>query len=83
MSVNKTIVSTHKSYHNVFPYSKEIFLPPIRQGGETIAETKKKIGITSDANMSCKIHINELNSKLSRTVGIWYNLISFLPQKKS
>ena len=83
LNVNRNKVNTHKSFYIVFSYRNKIFLPPIRLGTETIAQTErtKFLGITLDSSLSFKMHINEISSKLSRSVGILYKLKSFLPEE--
>ena len=39
----------------------------------------KFLGILLDANLSCKHYINELSKKLSRTLGLFYNIRHYAP----
>ena len=51
-------------------------------GTEIIAQTEntKVLGGTLDENLSFQGHINEICTKLSRSVGILYKLKSFFPE---
>ena len=63
LNVNKLKVNTHKSFHIVFSYRKNILLSPIPLGSEITAQTEKTkfLGITLNMNLSFKDHINEKN----------------------
>ena len=49
---------------------------------EIITQTEKTkfLGVTLDKNLSFQAHINEICTKLSKSVGILYKLKSFLPE---
>ena len=83
LNVNKFKVNTHMSHHIVLSHRKSTSLPPIRLVGETVPQTgqTKFLGITLDTNLSFNLHINEIRSKLSRSVGILNKLKSLLPEE--
>ena len=79
---NRIKINAQKSNFISFSYRKPLQLNSLIIGTDTINEvqTTKFLGIILDQNLNFKSHINYIQSKLSRSVGILYKTSSLLPQ---
>ena len=82
LAANKISINSNKTNYIVFSYKRKVNLPPIKIGNNIIHEidNTKFLGVYFDKNLTFKQHINNISSKLSKSVGILYKLSNFLPQ---
>jgi len=80
---NKISVNTDKTKYIIFSYRNSPTTAPIFLGNSQISETSdiKFLGVTLDKQLTFKNHVDNISSKLSRSVGILYKLSHYLPHK--
>ena len=81
LSANKILINSTKTKYMVFSYSKNITLPEIKIGNNTILQTDftKFLGIYIDTHLTFKHHISEISKKMSKSLGLLFKLNKFLP----
>ena len=78
---NKIKLNSDKSNFIMFSYRKNIEINQIQFGNSYIRKTDstKFLGIVIDKNLTFKEHINNISSKVSKSIGILYKLNHSLP----
>jgi hypothetical protein len=78
---NKMCINPDKTRYIVFSYRNNVELPIVELGDNVIQATDsiKFLGVIIDEKLSFQYHVNYISTKLSKSVGILYKLVSFLP----
>ena len=81
LNVNKININIEKTKFMLFSYKKTIEMPPIYIGDSQIAETThtKFLGLYLDKQLTFRHHVNHINSKVSKLIGVLYKLKQHLP----
>ena len=66
----------------LFSYKKNVNIPDISVGNNTINETSatKFLGIHVDKKLNFVNHITEMSMKVAKSIGLLYKLNRFLPE---
>ena len=83
LQLNKIKVNVSKCKFMIFSYGRSTQLGPLKFGEGEVLETDqyKFLGIQLDNKLTFKHHINSVNNKISKSIGILYKLNKFIPQK--
>ena len=83
LNSNKTCVNADKTkYMLLFSNNKNVNFPDISVGNNTINETfvTKFLGIHLDKKLNFVNHITEMSMKVTKSIGLLYELNRFLPE---
>ena len=83
LKANKLTLNIDKSAFLLFhPPQKSVTKPVLKLNGELLAEKSqvKYLGVTIDEHLSWKSHVNHVNMKLARALGILKKLKDFAPK---
>ena len=79
---NKISINADKTKYMLFSYNKNVNLPDISVGNNTINETSvtKFLAIHLDKKLNFVNHITEMSMKVAKSIGLLYKLNRFLPE---
>lgn len=82
LCANRIQINTGKTKYMIYSYRDSYRIAsPIVIGGDEISVTDNTrfLGVTLDNNLKFELHVNQISSKLSRSIGVLGKINSFVP----